>query len=186
MPNYRRAICPGGSFFFTIVTHQRSRFLCDEIARKSLRQAIEQCQQAHPFELEAIVLLPDHFHPMLTLPTEDSNFSTRLASIKANFSRLWTQSGGEESPQSLSREKHGHRGVWQKRFWEHLMTDQDDWNEHLNYIHFNPVKHGLVTCPHLWPYSTFHKWVTRGVYEPDWMCVCVRRAKGDATKVRGI
>jgi putative transposase len=172
MPEYRRAVSPGGTFFFTIVTHQRRRFLCESDARQSLRTAIEQCRTRHPFELEAIVLLPDHFHPMIRLPEEDADFSVRLASIKAQFTRGWLGMGGAESAQSVSRTRHGNRGVWQKRFWEHCIADKCDWGEHLNYIHYNPVKHGLVTCPHLWPYSTFQKWVALGVYEPDWMCVC--------------
>jgi len=172
MPEYRRALVPRGTFFLTVVTQHRASFLCDERARNALRRSIEQCRSAHPFDLEAIVLLPDHLHLMLKLPDDDPNFSVRVASIKANFTRSWLTAGGIETSQSSSREQHGHRGVWQKRFWEHCVKDKPDWGEHLNYVHFNPVKHGLVTCPHLWPYSTFRKWVARGVYPPDWLCAC--------------
>jgi putative transposase len=172
MPQYHRPLQPGGTFFFTVVTHARARFLCEPRARQALHEVIAQCARRRPFELEAIVLLPDHFHPLIKLPTGDANFSTRLAAIKANFTRLWLTSGALELRQSESRTTHGHRAVWQKRFWDHCIRNDDDFANHLNYIHYNPVKHGLVTCPHLWPWSSFQKWVARGVYEMDWMCVC--------------
>jgi putative transposase len=172
MPYYRRADQPGGTFFFTIVTHHRRRILCDDHARAALHDALETARQRRPFELEAIVLLPDHFHPLITLPHDDADFSVRIASVKSNFTSRWLASGGREGAQSASRARRGYRGVWQKRFWEHQVRDKDDFANHLDYIHYNPVKHGLVTCPHLWPWSTFHKWVARGVHPPDWMCVC--------------
>jgi len=172
MPQYRRPLQPGGTFFFTIVTHTRAPFLCDEPARLALHEVIADVGRRRPFELQAIVLLPDHFHPLMTLPTNDADFSTRLASIKANFTRQWLNGGGKEVGQSTSRRNHGHRAVWQKRFWDHCIRDEEDLANHLDYIHYNPVKHGLVSCPHLWPWSTFQKWVARGVYQPDWLCVC--------------
>jgi putative transposase len=172
MPNYRRWHRPGGNFFFTLVTHQRRPFLCDDSARRILRQAIEQCQERHPFTIEAIVLIPDHIHPLIRLPDGDPDYSLRIASIKANFTRQWLAATGAEIPQSMSRRQRRHRGVWQKRFWEHRVDDPRDFEDHLNYIHYNPVKHGLVTCPHLWPYSTFRKWVRLGLYPLDWLCVC--------------
>ena len=172
MPNYRRVVRPGGTFFFTVVTERRAKILCDDAARSILRSAIDQCRVRRPFELEAVVLLPDHWHPLITLPDDDTDYSVRLASIKANFTRDWLAAGGRESPRTVSMRRHGNRAVWQKRFWEHTIGDDEDWGAHLDYIHYNPVKHGLVTCPHLWPWSSFAKWVRRGVYTRDWMCVC--------------
>ena len=96
----------------------------------------------------------------------------RSGGVKARFTRGWLGAGGRERPTSGSRARHRQRGVWQRRFWKHWVRDRRDFAEHLDYVHYNPVKHGLVTCPHLWPYSTFAKWVKRGVYAPDWMCAC--------------
>jgi putative transposase len=172
MPNYRRWYRPGGTFFFTVVTHLRRPILCEDIARPILRAAIEQCLERHAFTIEAMVLFPDHFHPLIRLPDGDTAYSLRLASIKANFTRRWLEATGSEPPQTISRRRHHHRSVWQKRFWEHRIGGTEDFEEHLNYIHYNPVKHGLDSCPHLWPYSTFQKWVKRGVYAEDWLCVC--------------
>jgi len=147
MPQYRRPLQPGGTFFFTIVTHTRAPFLCDEPARLALHEVIADVGRRRPFELQAIVLLPDHFHPLITLPTNDTDFSTRLASIKANFTRQWLNGGGKEVGQSTSRSNHGHRAVWQKRFWDHCIRDEEDLANHLDYIHYNPVKHGLSVVP---------------------------------------
>jgi putative transposase len=172
MPEYRRADVPGGTYFFTLVTEQRRPFLCDDLARTLLHDSYEQCQRLRPCKSEAFVLLPDPAHAMWTLPPGDADFSTRWASIKAGFTSGWLKAGAGELGVSSSRRAHRHRGVWQRRFWEHWVRDEDDFGAHLDYIHYNPVKHGLVKCPHLYPYSTFTKWVKRGVYEPDWMCVC--------------
>jgi putative transposase len=172
MPYYRRADQPGGTFFFTLVTHRRNRILCEPLARNALHAALETARQCRPFEIEACVLLPDHFHPLITLPCGDADFSLRIASVKASFTSTWLAAGGKETAQSASRARRGYRGVWQKRFWEHHVRDDDDFANHLDYIHYNPVKHGLVTCPHLWPWSTFRKWVARGIYPSDWLCVC--------------
>jgi putative transposase len=119
MPRYRRAHVLGGTFFFTLVTEGRAPFLCDENARKVLRQSIQKCFDARPFILEAIVLLPDHLHMIWTLPEGDDDFSGRIASIKASFSHQWISSGGLESARSPSRQRRRGRGVWQPRFWEH-------------------------------------------------------------------
>lgn len=172
MPEYRRADVPGGTYFFTLVTDGRRPFLCDELARRLLHDAIDACRSSRPFDAEAFVLLPDHLHAIWTLPTGDADFSKRWAAIKATFTSAWLKAGATERTVSDSRREHRHRGVWQRRFWEHWIRDDNDLREHLDYVHFNPVKHGLVTCPHRWPYSTFGKWVKRGLYSSDWMCVC--------------
>jgi putative transposase len=172
MPYYRRAVVPGGTFFITIVTDGREPLFADPAARERLRVAIARCRHARPFELDAIVLLPDHLHLILTLPLGDADFSTRLAAIKATFTRDHLKAGGRERRRSPSRVAHRNRGVWQKRFWEHAVRDADDLNNHLDYVHYNPVKHGLSSCPHGWEHSSFGRWVERGGYDRHWQCAC--------------
>jgi putative transposase len=120
----------------------------------------------------AIVLLSDHVHCIWTLPENDHDFSTRWSFIKSCFTRRYLAAGGHESAISDSRRCHEERGVWQRRFWEHLIRDQDDLNRHLNYIHYNPVKHAHCACPHAWPHSSFDRWVASGMYEVSWQCAC--------------
>ena len=172
MPEYRRAYIPGGTFFFTLVTYRRARFLCDHRARSILRECIHACRQRHPFVVEAMVLQPDHIHAMWSLPEGDADFSTRFLVLKKSFTERWLRAGGWEGAISNSRRRNRRRGVWQRRFWEHVIRDQDDFNNHLNYIHYNPVKHALATCPHAWPYSTFAGWVKKNAYAKDWCCAC--------------
>jgi len=121
-------------------------------------------QQRYPFTIEAAVVLPDHLHCLWTLPAGDDDFSTRWRQIKAGFSRALPR--GE--PRSLSRQRQGERGVWQRRFWEHRVRDERDFEQHADYIHFNPVKHGLVERPVDWPYSSLHRWVRSGALPRDW------------------
>jgi putative transposase len=175
VPDYRRAFAPGGSFFFTLVTERRAPILCSDLARGILHDAIVECAGGRPFVLDAWVLLPDHLHAMWTLPAGDGDFSTRWAFIKARFTREWLGRGGAEQRRIGSRVANRRRGVWQRRFWEHHVRDAEDRENHLNYLHHNPVKHGLVACPHQWPFSTFARWVERGVYEPQWQCSCEGR-----------
>jgi putative transposase len=172
MPDYRRAFVPGGTFFFTLVTYGRARFLCDDMSRTILREAIERTRVSHPFSIEAIVLLPDHLHAIWTLPAGDADFSMRWSLIKNAFTRGWLGQGAAEGCVSRSRQRNRRRGVWQRRFWEHRVRDQDDLLNHLNYIHYNPVKHGLAACPHAWPHSSFARWVESGTYRRDWSCSC--------------
>jgi putative transposase len=108
----------------------------------------------------------------MALPDGDSDFSTRLASMKAQFTHAYLAAGGAEQRRTGSRIGHRSRGVWQRRFWEHAIRDDVDFNHHLDYIHYNPVKHRLATCPHAWPHSTFGRWVRRGGYASDWLCTC--------------
>ncbi len=175
MSHYRRCYLPGGSFFLTVVTERRAGILCADLARAGLRAAILECQRQFPFRLDAIVLLPDHFHAILTLPPRDADYSKRIGIIKKHFTQSWLASGGAEQSRSVSRQRHRRRGVWQRRFWEHTLRDERDYTNHVNYLHFNPVKHGHVACPRDWPYSSFHRWVDLGVYAPDWGCGDVPR-----------
>jgi len=164
-------------FFFTLVTHRRRKLFSNAMARKSLRQAIAQEKSQHPFELTAIVLLPDHLHCVWQLPESDSDFSKRWGRIKSMFTKTWMAHGGREIQTSRTRRRHRERGIWQKRFWEHRIRDEEDFMRHVNYIHFNPIKHGLVHCPHEWKESSFARWVAEGFYRQDWLCDCtVRRS----------
>jgi putative transposase len=172
MPNYRRAFSPGGTFFFTLVTYRRARFLCDERARALLHEAIEQCRDEHPFTIDALVLLPDHLHAIWTLPDGDADSSSRWGRIKRAFTQAWTSDHGWEGAVSESRDRERRRGVWQRRFWEHVIRDETDYQRHLDYVHYNPVKHGLAKCPHTWAWSTFHRHVREGHYVADWWCAC--------------
>ncbi|HEX5470782.1 MAG TPA: transposase [Lacipirellulaceae bacterium] len=126
MPNYRRYYVLGGTYFFTIVTYRRRKLLTTALARSCLHAAIEKIQHKWPFEIVAIVLLPDHWHTVWTLPPGDSRYSLRLQKIKEAFTRGYLDQGGTELAQSRSRHDHGLRGVWQKRFWEHTIDDEDD------------------------------------------------------------
>jgi putative transposase len=184
MPNYRRAYRPGGTFFITQVTEHRAALFLDAHARALLHASIASCRQARPFTIDAIVLLPDHLHMLLTLPEGDGDFSKRLGYIKAHFTRAFLASGGAEQARTGSRRRQGYRAVWQRRFYEHTIRDEEDLHQHVNYIHYNPVKHGLTQCPHEWPHSTFEQFVKRGVYSPTWCCVCNGPANEAPTTAR--
>ena len=174
MPEYRRAFQPGGTFFFTVVTNFRRRILTIPLARIALHQAFDRVRTRHPFEIEAIVLLPDHLHCIWTLPEDEADFSTRWRLIKTRFTSSFLQAGGRESGRSQSRRRHGERGVWQRRYWEHTVRDENEYEQLCDYIHYNPVKHGYVACPHEWAYSSFQRFVAERRYEANWLCVCGR------------
>ena len=168
MTRYNRLRQCGGVYFFTVVTHRRRAFLTSALARNCLKQAITATAEKRPFTMEAICVLPDHLHCIWSLPQDDSDFSLRWASIKSQFTRAFLKEGGTETTQSESRRAKRERGVWQRRFWEHAIRDDVDFRRHLDYIHFNPVKHGLANSPADWPWSTFRRFVAEGIYEPDW------------------
>jgi REP-associated tyrosine transposase len=163
MTGYRRNIVPGATYFFTVnLADRRSRLLVDEI--EALRVAFRATRLRHPFALDAIVVLPDHLHAIWTLPPGDGDFPTRWNLIKGAFSRGLPR--GE--PLSTSRASRRERGVWQRRYWEHTIRDDDDFARHVDYIHFNPVKHGYVEHVADWPHSSFHRFVRRGLYPGNW------------------
>ena len=168
MPNYRRAHQPGGMFFFTLVTERRAPILTEVTARTVLRRAFLDCRSRWPFRTEAIVLLPDHLHAVWSLPQGDTAYSLRWAWIKKEFTKAWITAGGAKEVVSASRHRHRRRGVWQRRFWEHCIAGEDDLERHLDYIHYNPVKHGLVPAAKDWPYSSFHRFVRLGAYPAEW------------------
>ena len=171
MPDYRRWFHAGGTYFFTVVTFNRREIFRDALARRSLRQAMLEVQALRPFEMLGVVLLPDHCHCIWKMAPDD-DFSVRWKMIKQRFTKLWLAGGGRDAPISGSRMKRGERGVWQRRFWEHLIRDQQDFARHMDYIHYNSVKHGYVQCPHQWKHSSFDRWIKEGVYEHDWLCQC--------------
>ena len=172
MPNYRRAFSPGGTSFFTLITERRRPLLCDPLARQLLHAAIDNCRRTRPFDLTAVVILPDHLHAVWQLPEGDADFSTRWSRIKSEFTRGWLAAGGADAALSDSRRRNRRRGVWQRRFWEHELRDEDDFSRHVDYIHYNPVKHGHAACPHAWAWSSFHRWAANGYYPRDWCCTC--------------
>ena len=139
MPDYVRAYVPGGSSFFTVALLERRRRLRNKNV-EALREAFGSVRARRPFRIDAIFILPDHLHCLWTLPPNDSDFSTRWRLIKSSFARAIAP---EERLSTRRQTKH-ERGVWQRRFWEHAIQDQKDYDAHLDYIHFNPVKHGWV------------------------------------------
>jgi len=170
MPNYRRAYVPGGTFFFTVVTHQRRRLFHVAANRTWLGEVVRECQRDWPFEMHAVVLLPDHLHALWTLPPGDADYSGRWSVIKINFTNRFLANGGRDATVSAGKRREHRRGIWQRRFWEHTIEDEDDFEAHFDYIHYNPVKHQLVKCPGDWEPSSFHRWVKAGVYPADWAC----------------
>ena len=163
MTNYRRNFVAGGCYFFTVnLAERRLRLLTDNI--ELLRAAFRDTRRRHPFTIDAIVVLPDHLHAVWTLPGGDDNFAIRWQLIKAGFSRGLPR----VERVSASRSRKGERGIWQRRYWEHTLRDEDDFARHLDYIHFNPVKHGLVDRVRDWPFSSFHRMVRLGVHPENW------------------
>jgi putative transposase len=163
MPNYRRAFVPGGCWFFTVNLLERRRtLLVDQI--DALRDAVARTRRRYPFETDAIVVLPDHMHAVWTLPPGDADFATRWRLIKTRFAK------GLPKHERLSavRQARGERGIWQRRFWEHLIRDETDYARHIEYCYINPVRHGLVTRVQDWPHSSFHRDVRRSIFPIDW------------------
>jgi putative transposase len=168
MARYRRWFVPGGTYFFTLVTFRRRPFLTDLIARAALRQALREVRTRHPFSIDAIVLLPDHLHTVWSLPPQDDRYSLRWRQIKSRFTQEYLERGGLELNTSRSRKRKGERGVLQRRFFEHTVRDEADLKRCVDYVHINPLKHGLVTRVADWPWSSFHRYVVLGEYTADW------------------
>ena len=163
MPRYIRAHIPGGTFFFTVaLLDRRQRLLTEHI--DAMRVAFASVRAQRPFTIDAVVVLPDHLHCMWTLPAGDADFSTRWQAIKSAFARSLPK-GECLSPRRVVK---GERGIWQRRFWEHFIRDEEDFARHMDYIHYNPVKHRHVQRAADWPFSTFHRCVERGTYAPNW------------------
>ena len=164
MSNYRRYFVPGGSYFFTINLLERRNNPLLTTHIDALRDAVRRTKADRPFRIDGWVVLPEHMHLMMTLPPGDTDFSNRIKSIKMRFNYAIPPT----ERRSDVRVENGERGIWQRRFWEHAIRDERDFERHLGYVHFNPVKHGHAASARDWPYSTFHQWVERGVYPLDW------------------
>jgi putative transposase len=168
MPDYRRWRVSGGTYFFTLVTAQRIPILTTELGRQLLRLAIDQVKAKRPFQIEAMVLMPDHLHAVWSLPQGDADYSLRWSAIKEQFTRHWLKQGGPEAFASASRRQHRERGIWQRRFWEHTCQDTAEIERAVDYIHWNPCKHGLVKNVREYPWSTFQKFMKAGQYPENW------------------
>jgi putative transposase len=174
MSVYRRMYVPGGTYFFTLVTYQRQPLFSVPENIIYLRQATQQIKAEMPFKIIGAVVLPEHIHFIWKLPAKDTNYSQRIGKLKVLFTKSLSLKFKSEQSTDLSpsRQKHRESNIWQRRFWEHTIRSDHDLENHLNYIHYNPVKHGLVSCPHLWQYSSFYNWVEKEVYPHDWCCCC--------------
>jgi putative transposase len=168
MSDYRRLWVPGGSYFFTVVTHQRQRYFAESVARRHLREAMTAVRQRWPFSIVALVLLPDHLHTVWSLPANDFRYDLRWRRIKDEFTRRFLRDGKREGHRSESRVRRGERGIWQRRFWEHTCHDEDDLRRCVDYTHWNPKKHGYVQRIVDWRWSTFHRFANAGEYESGW------------------
>ena len=163
MPDYRRYRIGGGTYFFTVnLLDRRSDRLVVSI--EALRRAIREARKRSPFHIDAWVVLPDHMHALWTLPAGDCDFPGRWRAIKTAFSK----SLPDTEERSAAMTSRGERGIWQRRYWEHAIRDDRDYERHIDYIHFNPVKHVFVSSRGDWPHSTFRRCVSRGLYPPDW------------------
>ena len=164
MTDYRRFYIPGSTWFFTVNLAERrnNHLLVERI--DLLRAAFRYAKDRKPFRMEAVVIMPGHLHCIWTPPPDDANFSIRWSLLKSCFSRSIPV--GERISQSRARRRE--RGLWQRRFWAYLLTGQDDFNAHFDYIHWNPVKHGWVRQVADWPYSSFHRFVKLGIYPINW------------------
>jgi len=163
MPDYRRNRVPGGTYFFTVTLRdRRSDLLVTNI--EALRTSVRKVRTRAPFHIDAWVVLPDHMHCLWTLPEGDADFPGRWQAIKKDFSKA-IPTGELRSSVMISR---GERGIWQRRYWEHTIRDERDYAAHMDYVHFNPVKHGLVQEAADWPFSSFHRCVQHGLYPSAW------------------
>lgn len=168
MPDYRRWFVPGGTYFFTLVTHERYPFFKSDRACRLLGDVMRDVNAELPFKTVAVALLWDHLRCIWTLPSGVADYSTRWKKIKSDFTRRWLESGGLELPVGWSRRARGERGIWQRRFWEHTSLEETDLELRFDYIHYNPVKHGYVKSPWDWPRSSFRRYVAVNHYARDW------------------
>lgn len=160
---YRRADVAGGTYFFTVNLAERRRDLLVEHV-DVLRAAVREVKERHPFHIDAFVVLPDHLHTIWSLPPGDADYATRWMLIKAGFSRRVAK----DEWRNTSRIGKGERGIWQRRYWEHLIRDDADYQRHVDYVHYNPVKHGYAMRAAEWAYSSIHRYIAAGTLAPDW------------------
>ena len=174
MTQYRRSLTPGSTYFFTVnLSNRRSTLLTLHV--DVLREAFVAVMAAHPFVIDAMVVLPDHLHAVWTMPPDDADYALRWRLIKTRFSRAMPRT----ERRSASREAKGERGIWQRRYWEHEIRDAIDMQRHVDYIHINPVKHGYAVRAADWPHSSIHRFIDRGDLPRDWACDCEEIAMGE-------
>jgi putative transposase len=162
MVRYRRNFVPGGTYFFTVTLADRtSSAMVHHMS--VLRMAFRIARHERPFTIEAIVILPEHLHAIWRLPSDDSDSSGRWKRIKAYLTHRLVATGVP-----VKRHRNGEYALWQRRFWEHTIRNEIDFERHVDYVHFNPVKHKLVSWALEWPYSSFHVYVRRGLLPADW------------------
>lgn len=167
MRHYIRADAAGATYFFTLALQDRSaRWLVDHV--DLLRAAVAHVKARHPFDIEAMVVLPEHLHALWRLPVDDKDFSTRWMLVKQQFTRSLVTAGVLDERASEGRGAKGERKLWQRRFWEHQIRDEEDFRRHVDYIHFNPVKHGWVSRAVDWRHSSLHRCIREGSVAPDW------------------
>ncbi len=167
MPEYRR-VKDGRTYFFTVITYKRQKFLCLKESREVLEEVIKEIRIANPFVIRAWVLMPDHLHCIWTLPENDVDYSKRWGLIKSRYTKIVGKRLAMKYQSTSSRKSKKEATVWQRRFWEHKIRNEKDYENHCNYIHYNPVKHGLASSPGDWKFSTFHRYVNNGTYLEDW------------------
>jgi putative transposase len=171
MPNYRRAKLAGGTYFFTVTTYRRRRFLLDADVRAAIRAGIDRIRTTLPFQIDAWVLLPDHLHCIWTLPPGDEDFSTRWKVIKITVTQHCRARLEPNVATTKRRDEKNQSTLWQNRFWEHQIRDERDFEKHVDYIHWNPVKHGYVSRAGDWEYSSLQRFIRSGVLQKDWFTV---------------
>ena len=176
MPEYRRIYQPGRTYFFTLVTYKRQEIFTTQEIRTLFISCVQYVRQYHPFTIEAYCILPDHIHMLWHLPEDDSDYSMRIGQIKRRFSQQYAGKIDNPIPISKSRRKRRELTIWQRRFWEHLIRDEDDLHRHIDYIHYNPVKHGWVTRVGDWEASSYQDHVRQGSYDPEWGDECAADA----------
>ena len=166
--DYRRWFVAGGTFFLTVVAYKRRPILTTEAGRTFLRNAIQSVRRSHPFTLVANVLLPDHWHLVMRLPPGDARYSLRVRQLKVEFTNQWLAAGLSEAKVTESQQVRNERGIWQPRFWEHTVRDDEDLERCADYIHWNPRRHKLVSRVADWQWSSFHRFVRLGHYDSEW------------------
>lgn len=171
MVHYRRSRIAGGTYFLTVtLRNRRSILLADHI--DAPRSVFCSTHRARPFTIDAIVVLPQHFHMIMTLPVDDADYSGRISAIKSQFTRELVR-----RDVALLHNEKGEYDLWQRRFWEHTIRDDEDFQRHVDYIHYSPVKHGQVEHVCDWPYSSFHRFVRMGLLSRDWAAASASVAK---------
>ena len=168
MSNFRRYFIPGGTYFFTLKSEYNAPIFTDLESINWLKTAIEETQTELPFEIIAEVTLPDHLHMIWSLPSGDTDYPTRWNKLKSIFTKQYLSEDEPEQPRSASRVLTRRRGVWQRRYWEHTIKNESDFERHFDYVHWNPVKHCYAKSPRDWPHSSFQRWVEAGVYDINW------------------